>query len=98
MKRRTFLAATAGAVCAGVGGWALARPKVQVRKILARKFVYLPSEVELRKGTPAVLEFTTVDVVMGFNCPELNIRTDIIPGQVARVAFTPDKTGSFVYL
>jgi len=98
MKRRTFLAAAAGAVSAGVGGWALARPEVQVRKIVARKFTYLPNVVTLKKGVRAELEFTTADVIMGFNCPAFDVRADIIPGQVARVRFTPYKTGTFVYL
>jgi len=98
MTRRQMLVATAGMAVAGGGSWALGRPKEQVHKIVARKFRYLPYVVKLRKGIPAVLEFTSEDVIMGFNCPALNLRTDIVPGQVARVRFTPDKVGTFDFL
>jgi cytochrome c oxidase subunit 2 len=98
MKRRRFLHAALGAACAGLTAWALAEPQPDVHKIVARRFTYLPNTVTLKKGVPAVLEFTSADVVMGFNCPAFNIRADIIPGQVARVPLTPDRTGSFVYL
>jgi len=98
MTRRQILRAALGGFAAGLGAWALAEPKPEVRKIVARRFTYLPNTVSLQKGVPAVLEFTSADVVMGFNCPAFNIRADIIPGQVARVRFTPDRVGSFVYL
>ena len=98
MKRRTLLSATLGALFAGAGAWALAQPKEQVVKIVARKFTFLPNMVTLKKGVPAVLEFTAPEVVMGFNAPDFNIRADIVPGEVARVRFTPDKVGTFDYL
>jgi len=98
MNRRQILCAALGGVAAGLGAWALAEPQTDVHQIVARRFTYLPNTVTLKEGVPAVLEFTSADVVMGFNCPALHIRADIIPGQVARVPFTPDRTGSFVYL
>jgi len=98
MNRRQVLRAALGGFAAALGAWALAEPPAQVRKIVARRFTYLPNTVTLQKGVPAVLEFTSADVVMGFNCPAFNIRTDIIPGQVAHVRFTPERTGSFIYL
>ncbi|HEX5092111.1 MAG TPA: cupredoxin domain-containing protein [Burkholderiales bacterium] len=98
MKRREVLSVALGTLFAAAGVWAVAAPHTQVRRIVARKFTYLPNVVKLKKGVPAVLEFTSADVVMGFNCPDFKIRTDIIPGQVARVRFTPDRIGTFVYL
>jgi cytochrome c oxidase subunit 2 len=44
------------------------------------------------------LELESADVVMGFNAPDFNIRTDIVPGKVSRLRFTPDKSGTFVFL
>jgi cytochrome c oxidase subunit 2 len=44
-----------------------------------------------------VLEFTSLDRLHGFNCPGLGIRTDIQPGKVNRLQFTPDKTGTFPF-
>src|SRR5260221_3201029 len=88
----------AGVAAAGSGGWAFAQPKEKVIRVTARKWVFLPREIRLKKGVPVVLEFVTADVVMGFNAPDFKVRSDIIPGQVARVRLVPDKTITFVSL
>jgi cytochrome c oxidase subunit 2 len=97
VKRRLFLSSALGAFVAGACRGAFSQPKVQVHKIVARKFAYLPNVVTVKKGQPVVLEFTAPEVVMGMNCPDLNIRADIIPGQVASVRFTPGKAGTYEY-
>ena len=74
-----------------------AQPAEQVIKITAKKFDYTPSQITLKKGVPVVLEFTTTDVMMGFNAPDLGARTDIVPGQVVRARIVPDKTGTFTF-
>ena len=75
-----------------------AEPKEKVIKITAKKFNYTPGEVKLKKGVPVILEFTSQDILMGFNLPDFNLRADMVPGKPTRVRFTPDKTGSFVFL
>ncbi|TCV90319.1 cupredoxin domain-containing protein [Sulfurirhabdus autotrophica] len=70
----------------------------QVIQIVAKKFNYAPNVIMLKKDRPVVLEFTTLDVVMGFNVPDLKIRTDIIPGKVSRVHLVPDKAGTFPFV
>ena len=45
-----------------------------------------------------VLEFTSPEIVMGFYAPALNLRTVIVPGQTARVPFTPQRAGTFGFL
>ncbi len=98
-KRRALLHAGAAAMLLAGGLAAFpARPQDRVVRITARKFVFLPRELTLKKGEPVVLELTTADVVMGFNCPDLGVRADIIPGQTARLRFTPDKAGTFDFL
>ena len=97
-QRRRVLAAGIAAAGVAFGAVALAQPKEKVIRITARKFVFLPREIRLKKGVPVVLELVTADVVMGFNAPDLNVRADMIPGQVARVRLVPDKTGTFVFL
>jgi cytochrome c oxidase subunit 2 len=99
-KRRRALLHAAMAACVLAGGLTAfpARPEERVVRIVARKFEFVPRVVTLKRGTPVILEFTTADVAMGFNCPDFNIRADILPGEKARVRFTPDKAGSFVYL
>ena len=97
-RRRRLLAGIAAAAVASLGVTVLAQPQEKVIRITARRFAFLPGEVTLKKGEPVTLEFTSADVVMGFNAPDLNVRTDIIPGKVSIVRFTPDKTGTFVFL
>jgi len=99
LERRRLLAASivtaAGAV---FGAGAFAQAKERVIRVTARRFAFLPREIRLKKGVPVVLEFVTADVVMGFNAPDFNVRTDIIPGKVSRLRLVPDKTGTFVFL
>lgn len=100
-KRRLLLAG------AGAGGLALsaaaviaqaqAQPQERVIKVVAKKFDFTPGEIRLKKNQPVTLEFTTLDVVMGFALPDFGVRADILPGTTARVRFTPDKTGQFPF-
>src|SRR5258708_35819618 len=75
----------------------LAQPQEKVIRIIARKFEFGPEKIELKKGEPVVLEFTTADVLMGFNTPDFKLRADIPPGQVVRVHLTPDRVGEFEF-
>ncbi len=67
----------------------------QVIRITAKKFEYSPNEIRLKKGVPAVLEFTSLDRLHGFNCPDLGVRTDINPGKVSTVRIVPQKAGTY---
>ena len=98
---RRHLTMALGALVLGAGTIGLraaAQPKEQVIKIVARRFTYTPNKLTLKKGVPVVLELTTADVIMGFSVPDFDTRTDIIPGQVARVRLVPDKVGTFAFL
>jgi cytochrome c oxidase subunit II len=75
-----------------------AEPKEKVIKITAKRFDYTPGNLTLKKGEPVMLEFTTLDVLMGFNLPDFNVRADIVPDKVTRVRFVPDKAGTFTFL
>jgi len=98
LERRRLLAAGIVTAAGAVFGAGLAQAKERVIRVTARKFVFLPREIQLKKGVPVVLEFVTADVVMGFNAPDFNVRADIIPGKVSRLRLVPDKTGTFVFL
>ncbi|MBF0506392.1 MAG: cupredoxin domain-containing protein [Nitrospirae bacterium] len=67
----------------------------QIIRITAKKFEYSPNEIRLKKGVPAVLEFTSLDRLHGFICPDLDIRTDINPGKVSTVRLVPQKAGTY---
>src|SRR6266850_513112 len=94
-RRRVLAAGFAALAGAAFGAVALAQPREKVIRIIARKFEFVPEDIALKKGEPVVLEFTTADVLMGFNAPDFKLRTDIVPGQVARVRLAPDRTGDF---
>ncbi|HTS85588.1 MAG TPA: cupredoxin domain-containing protein [Usitatibacter sp.] len=97
-QRRNLLAGGAVLLAAGVGVSVKALAEERVIKVVARKFVFLPNDIALKKGETVILEFSAPEVVMGFNLPDYKLRTDIIPGQVSRVKFTADKAGTFPFL
>jgi cytochrome c oxidase subunit II len=97
-KRGLTIATAVALLAAGsMAAYVAAQPAEQVIKVSAKKFDYTPGEIKLKKGVPVVLEFTTQDVVMGFNVPDLGARADIIPGKVSRVRLVPDKVGTFEF-
>jgi cytochrome c oxidase subunit II len=96
-KRRLLLiGATAGGLST-LAAVVVAQPPERIIKVVAKKFDFTPSEIHLKKGVPVALEFTTLDVVMGFNAPDFGVRSDIMPGTMSRVRFTPDKVGEFPF-
>ncbi|HTR57090.1 MAG TPA: cupredoxin domain-containing protein [Casimicrobiaceae bacterium] len=99
LNRRKLLGGLAvTALAAATGGIAIRSFAAErVIPIKARKFTYEPDEIVLKLNEPAILEFTTADVVMGFNAPDFKVRATIIPGQTARVRIVSDKTGTFVF-
>ena len=96
---RVLSASIALALASALGYVAVhAAPSPKVIKIGAKRFEYTPGTLTLKKGEPVVFEFSSEDVVMGFNLPDFNLRADIVPDKVTRVEFTPNKTGTFVFL
>jgi cytochrome c oxidase subunit 2 len=95
--------AGAAALGFGVAAWADAPPHKHVKhakliKVSARRFVFSPSTIKLKKGETVDFELKTEDVLMGFSVPDFNVRSDIPPGQVMHLTMTPDKTGTFTFL
>jgi len=76
---------------------AIAADTEQVIQITAKRFVYSPRDITVKKGVPVVLEFTSLDRLHGFNCPGLGIRTDIPPQKVTKLRFVPQKVGTFPF-
>ena len=72
--------------------------KERVIAIEARKFIYTPNEITLKKGEPVVLAFTAVDFIHGFFIPDMHIRADLKPGQVTEVRLTPRQAGEYAFL
>jgi cytochrome c oxidase subunit 2 len=98
IHRRTAMSAAGALALSSVAALALAAPKVRVIKVVAKKFVYLPNEIHVKQGETVMLHFTAPEVPMGFSLPDFSVRTDIMPGNVAILRLTPDKTGTFTFL
>src|SRR3979490_1696270 len=96
-RRRVLAAGFAALAGAAFGAVVLAQPREEGSHSIARKFYVVREKIELKKGEPVVLEFTTADVLMGFNAPDFKVRTDIVPGQVARLRLVPDRAGDFEF-
>ena len=98
IQRRRISAAIVLMGLGGLGAIAGAQTSEQVIRVVAKRFDFTPSTIQLKKGVPAVLEFTTLDVPMGFNLPDFKLRTDILPDKVSRIRFVPDKAGTFDFV
>jgi cytochrome c oxidase subunit II len=83
---------------AASGLYAVAQPSAKVIRISAKRFVYTPNEIKLKKGVPVIIELTSEDIVMGFKVPDLGARADIIPGKTVRVRLVPGKAGRLDFL
>ena len=57
-QRRNLLAGGAVLLAAGVGVSVKALAQDRVIPVVARKFVFLPSDIHLKKGETVILEFT----------------------------------------
>jgi len=96
--RRAFVGAVGGLVLGSVAGWTLAGPQPRVIEVVAKKFEFVPGEIQVRRGEPVTLQFTAPEVPMGFNLADFNLRADIVPGKVTTMQLTADKTGTFTFL
>jgi len=100
-RRRTFLAFAYFCIVVLMvfvaQAWGQTVPPEQAVTITAKKFQFTPNEITVRQGAPVVLRITSQDVLHGFSCPGLKIRTDVKPGVENVLRFTPDKTGVFAF-
>jgi len=72
-------------------------PVERVIHITAKNFAFSPDSITLKKGEPVVLEISSADREHGFNLRAFGVRTNVSPGKVSRIRFTPDKTGKFSF-
>jgi len=90
--------ALAGATGTARANAGTAKVKEKVVKLEAKKFVYTPNRIVLKKDQAVVLEITALDFTHGFKIPDWNIRADLLPGQVTKVHLKPDTAGEFDFL
>lgn len=89
--------AVAACIMMIISALAIAADTEQVIQITAKRFVYSPKDITVKKGVTVVLEFTSLDRLHGFNCPGLKIRTDIPPQKVTKLRFVPQQVGTFPF-
>lgn len=98
-RRQFFKQAGAGVALLGAAGAGMvAAQSERTIKVVAKKFDFTPNIIQLKLNQPVALEFTTADVFMGVNIPDLDARIDIVPGQVQTLRLTPGKVGEFVFV
>jgi len=100
-KKRVLVSGTllASALLSGLVIYirANAVPAERVIQITAKKFEFNPGSITLKKGEPVVFEISSDDRKHGFNLRAFGVRSDLVPGKVSRIRFTPDKTGKFTF-
>jgi len=74
------------------------RSDEQVIRISAKRFEFEPSEITVKKGVPVTLELISADRHHGFKLSAFQLRADVRPGDVEKVRFVPDRTGTFTFL
>lgn len=96
MKRRQAL--LIGATAVG-SAWVAARAQAPREiEITAQRFRFTPSVIAVKAGEPLVLLIRSLDFAHGFFVPDLNLRTDLMPGRVTRLALTPTAPGELAFL
>ena len=97
--RRDLLAALGAAALAPA---ALLAPRAfaaeRVIPVVAKRFVFVPNEIRVKRGETVVLQLSAPEVPMGFNLADFKQRVDIVPGKVATLRFTAEQAGAFVFL
>ncbi|MFT7772060.1 cupredoxin domain-containing protein [Roseateles sp.] len=95
MKRRQLLLGSAAAVVALKAARAQAPREIEVT---AQRFRFTPNVIPLKAGEPVVLLIRSLDFAHGFFVPDLDLRTDLMPGRVIRLAITPQAPGRLAFL
>ena len=93
-RRQWLFAAGTGAASCFVA-WRVRAAAPRVIPVVARKFVFLPNDITVKKGEPVVFKLTTSDVTHGLKFKDLNLNTRVEKGKKNELAFTPTKAGDF---
>lgn len=64
--------------------------------VVAKRFVFDPSSIDLKKGVPLILVLKSSDVPHGLRFRELNVEVKAPKGGSGEVQFTPEKAGDFI--
>jgi len=65
--------------------------------IIAKRFEFIPNNIQVNKGDRIILEITSEDVIHGFSIDKYGINEKIEPGETTIVEFVADKVGTFTF-
>jgi cytochrome c oxidase subunit II len=94
-NRRWWIRAAGAAGLGSTAALPIAQPQERSIRVVAHKFEFEPSNIVLKRGETVVLELTSLDVMMGFNLAQFDVRADLVPGRVTAVRLTPNRIGTF---
>ena len=85
-------------LCTGLAATTSARAQDAPKRIelTASKFHYSLGELTLKKGQPVVIVLKSLDATHGLRFRDLDLNTKAEKGTSSELAFTPQKTGTFV--
>ena len=73
-------------------------PEPRKITVMAKKFEFQPSRIELKAGEPVEITFESQDTKHGFSCKDLNLEKIVFskdsPG---KVTFAPEKPGTYKF-
>ena len=73
----------------------LAKENKKEMSIIAKRYEFLPGQVEVEKGQPVKLYVTSLDVAHGIAIDAFEIDQKVEKGKLTTVEFVPDKAGEF---
>jgi cytochrome c oxidase subunit 2 len=77
---------------------AAAPPEPRKIEVVARKFAFEPSKIEVKAGEPVEITFTSTDTKHGFACKELGLEKVVFAkGDPVTVKLTADKPGTYEF-
>lgn len=76
---------------------AILTPEIKEFNITARRFVFEPDNIRVKKGDAVKLNITSVDVTHGFSISEFGVNANLEPGKMTIVEFVASKSGTFTF-
>ena len=95
VRRLLSIGALATALVASSHPLAASAADPAVVDIVAKRFEFMPNQITLHVGTPALLRIRSQDVTHGFFNRPLGIDADIEPGKTIEVPVTPKAPGRY---
>ena len=92
------LSRTAAVLAAALCPLLLQAQEPQKVTVMAKKYEFQPSRIEVKAGQPVEITFQSEDTKHGFECKDLKLEKVVFDKETpATVSFTPDKAGTYEF-